>query len=198
MGLGVPEKPRSCLKPPIWFSRNTVDGRNPANHLTCMKPCKSCDILYRINWIAGILKPSKVWPRCKGNKSSTFEKITCPTSMMGGRVELTLHNTLKSVHYFYFFVWDALMFFLKKNNLTTLFWGGINFISSTNRQPFPGWAAVMSQRRMTWWPRNWSVVWFPETARGFSGNYAPNRGKDTAWWVLGKVVEVKICCNFGS
>lgn len=90
----------------------------------------------------------------------------------------------------------CLNIFFEKNNLTTLFWGGINFISSTNRQPFPGWAAVMSQRRMTWWPRNWSVVWFPETARGFSGNYAPNRGKDTAWWVLEKIAEVKSCYDF--
>ena len=36
----------------------TVDGRNPANHLGCIKPCKYRDKL-PINWLAGFL-PSTV------------------------------------------------------------------------------------------------------------------------------------------
>ena len=26
------------------FDVHTVDGRNPANHLGCIEPCKSCDV----------------------------------------------------------------------------------------------------------------------------------------------------------
>ena len=44
---------------PSW-SFTTVDGRNPANHLGCIEPCKYWDKL-PINWLAGFL-PSTVSP----------------------------------------------------------------------------------------------------------------------------------------
>ena len=73
------------LRDPIGCNPNsdTVDGRNPANHLVCIKPWKSWDKLH-INWVAGFL-PSTV--------PLFYTYIQLNPSFKLGRMVFSMENT---------------------------------------------------------------------------------------------------------